>query len=139
MGLPIWGQQLLKKQDEQSATLGVQSGKLDQLLASVGDLRARVDRHDEFHADLMIFLREQFDEVRRHMDVAVENMRSDNRSDNRVYWEQQREHNRQLERQSGRLDKLEENEKVTTVSVRGLIARVGALKKQKDSVEGHTP
>jgi hypothetical protein len=101
------------------------SAKVDGLSVKVDALSAKVSEHDAFHADLMIFLRQQFADMHRHFDVALENMRSDQRA----FGEQQHSHAKSLHLHSGRLEKLEDNEKVVGASLRGVISRVISLEK----------
>ena len=123
MGTPVWGKEVLKKQEEHSAALE--------------QLNVKVEEHDAFHADLMAFLRhqfdvvlrQQFDDMRRHFDVTVENIRSDNRA----FGEQLQAHTTLLKNHSPRIEQLESGQQVVNAAVRGLSNRVGALETSQDA------
>ena len=62
----------MKRQDEHTARLDEHTAKLDELTVTV-------ERHDVFHADLMVFLNQQFaetrrtilDDVKRYLDIVL--------------------------------------------------------------------
>ena len=152
MGIPAWGKEVLKRQDEHTARLDEHTSKLDEHTAKLDEHTAKLDehtakldkltvtveRHDVFHADLMVFLNQQFaetrrtilEDVKRYLDIVVEDMRSDNRA----FREQQRADGNVLKDHAGRIGQLEETQNVAKVSLRGLQARVGALESGQESL-----
>ena len=144
MDIPTWGKEVIKTQDEHTAKLDEHTAKLDQLNlkvdkleAKVDKLEAKVDRVEASQADLVVFLNERFnqmderfDEILRHIDVQRENTRSDQRA----YGEQQQAQVKSLDNHSGRLERLEDSEKVVNASLRSLVGRVGALEERNPSL-----